>query len=138
MIASGMARYRISPVARIFTGFFDAAMSSDLHRVPELFCGFPRVRREGPVPYPVACTPQAWSSAALFLLLQSCLGLTVSAPERKISFARPSLPKFLRQVTISNLVLRDAAADVLVVRHGEDTSVHLLRQTGAVAVLVLP
>ena len=43
LIASGMARYGMaSEVSRIFTGLFDAAMYFDLHRIPELFCGFPR------------------------------------------------------------------------------------------------
>ncbi len=97
-----MTRYGISlPAERIFTGFFDAAMVSDLNRIPELFCGFPRETGEGPVPYPVACAPQAWSAAAVFQLLQGCLGLTVSAVEHKISFARPLLPRFLGQVEIS-------------------------------------
>lgn len=93
---------------------------------------------EGPVPYPVACTPQGWSAAALFLLLQGCLGLTVSALERKISFTRPLLPAFLHQVGISNLVVRDAAADLLVVRHEDDVSMHVVGQTGRLEVVVLP
>jgi glycogen debranching enzyme len=139
LIAYGMTRCGMStPAARIFAGFFDAAMACDLHRVPELFCGFPREPGEGPVPYPVACAPQAWSAGALFLLLQSCLGLKVSALERKISFVRPSLPTFLSEVRISNLAVRDADADLLVVRHGDDISVHLLRQEGNLEVVVLP
>jgi glycogen debranching enzyme len=139
LIASGMTRYGLSKSAnRIFTGFFDGAMACELNRVPELFCGFPREPGEGPVPYPVACAPQAWSAGALFLLLQSCLGLTVSALERKISFVRPSLPSFLSEVRISNLVVRDANADLLVVRHGDDISVHVLRSDGDVEIVVLP
>ena len=35
----------------------------DLHRMPELFCGFAREPGEGPTLYPVACAPQAWSAA---------------------------------------------------------------------------
>lgn len=71
LIISGMTRHGMSSLAaRIFTGFFGAAMACDLDRVPELFCGFPREPGEGPAPYPVACAPQA---------------LTVSALERKIS-----------------------------------------------------
>jgi glycogen debranching enzyme len=139
LIAYGMSRYGIRPqVARVFTGFFDSAMACDLYRVPELFCGFPREQGEGPVPYPVACAPQAWSAAAVFLLLQSCLGLAVSAPRRKISFVRPSLPEFLSEVHISNLGVGDSVADLLVVRHEDDISVHVLRQEGQLEVVVLP
>ncbi len=43
LIAAGMARYgMIDEAVQVFTGLFDAAMYFDLHRVPELFCGFPR------------------------------------------------------------------------------------------------
>jgi len=139
LIASGMASYGLGPaVLRIFTGFFDAAMACDLNRVPELFCGFKREPGEGPIPYPVACAPQAWSAAALFLLLQSCLGLIVNGPDRKVVFKRPSLPPFLQQVTISNLTVGDAAADVMIVRHEEDISVHVVRERGEIEVVVLP
>jgi glycogen debranching enzyme len=55
LIASGLARYgMVEEASRIFTGLFDAAMYLDLHRVPELFCGFPRDSGEGPILYPVA------------------------------------------------------------------------------------
>lgn len=139
LIACGMTRFGMSaPAARVFTGLFDAAMAYDLHRIPELFCGFVRELGEGPVPYPVACAPQAWSAAAPFLLLQGCLGLTVSARENKISFLHPSLPPFLSEVRISNLVVGDAVADLLVVRHDEDISVHVLRREGQLEILVQP
>jgi glycogen debranching enzyme len=139
LIAYGMTRYGMSTrAARIFTGFFEAAMACELQRIPELFCGFVRVPGEDPVPYPVACAPQAWSAAAPFLLLQGCLGLTVDALESKLSFVRPSLPPFLSEVRISNLAVRNAVADLLVVRHEEDISVHVLLREGHVEVVVLP
>ena len=50
------------------------ALFVDLHRLPELFCGFPRRPGEGPTLYPVACAPQAWAAGAVFMLLQAALG----------------------------------------------------------------
>jgi glycogen debranching enzyme len=139
IIARGLTRYGLAAHAsRIFTGLFDAAMYCDLHRLPELFCGFPRQAGEGPVMYPVACAPQAWSAAAVFLLLEGALGIRVNALERRISFVRPWLPPFLSEVRILNLTVCDAAADILVVRHEQDISVNVLRERGAVEVVVLP
>jgi glycogen debranching enzyme len=90
LIACGLAQYGMAEEAsRIFTGLFDTAMYLDLHRVPELFCGFPRDPGEGPVLYPVACAPQAWSAASIFLLFQASLGLTIDGCASKISFVRP-------------------------------------------------
>jgi glycogen debranching enzyme len=77
-IASGLTRCGMAEEASwIFTGLFDTAMYLDLHRVPELFCGFPRDPGEGPPHYPLACAPQAWSAASVLLLFQASLGLTI-------------------------------------------------------------
>jgi glycogen debranching enzyme len=102
LIGYGFARYGLTEEAsRVFTGLFDTAMYLDLHRVPELFCGFPREAGEGPVLYPVACAPQAWSAASVFLLFQASLGLLIDGVAPKISFVRPSLPTFLNEARFS-------------------------------------
>jgi glycogen debranching enzyme len=137
LIAAGMARYGMAgEVARLFTGLFEAAMYFDLHRVPELFCGFPRDEGQGPVPYPVACAPQAWSAGSVFLMLQACLGLKIDAAESAISLVRPFLPPFLTHARILNLQVGGAAADLLVVRHENEVSVNVLRRTGDIEVVV--
>lgn len=135
LIASGLARYGLSTeVARIFTGLFEAALHFDLNRVPELFCGFPREAGQGPILYPVACAPQAWSAASVFLMLQSCLGLKIHARESRVSFIRPFLPAFLSGVRIMNLRVGDASADLHVVRHADDVTVNVLRRAGDIDV----
>ncbi|OLK91622.1 hypothetical protein [Xanthomonas oryzae] len=56
LIALGLARYALKrSVAHLFKGLCDAASYMELRRLPELFCGFRRERRRGPVLYPVAC-----------------------------------------------------------------------------------
>jgi glycogen debranching enzyme len=123
---------------RVFSGMFDAAMYCDLYRVPELFCGFDREPGEGPVLYPVACAPQAWSAASIFLLLQGSLGLSINALDRKIQFVGPALPPFLSKVRLSNLTVGSRSADLLVVRHESDISVNVLRGDEDFEVVVLP
>jgi glycogen debranching enzyme len=138
LIAFGMARYGLaSEVSRVFTGLFDAAMYFDLHRIPELFCGFPRDEGQGPILYPVACAPQAWSAAAVFLMLQACLGLRVNALESKICLVRPTLPPFLSRARIMNLSVGGASVDLLVVRHEHDVTVNVRRRNGHIDVAVL-
>jgi len=76
IIAYGLSRYGFKEgVLKIMEGLFDASIFFPFHRVPELFCGLPRRPYEGPTHYPVACNPQSWAAAAVFLLLQACLGL---------------------------------------------------------------
>src|SRR5947209_2289708 len=124
--------------AIVLAGLLDASLFFDLHRLPELFCGFPRRPGEAPTLYPVACAPQSWASAAVFLLLEACLGLSVSASERRLTFSKPVLPRFLQQVTIRGLKVADGLADLLLTRHDEgDVGVTVLRREGALDIVVL-
>src|SRR5712664_3796563 len=80
LIALGLARYGLKEgVLQILSALYDAALWMELTRLPELFCGLPRRAGEGPTLYPVACSPQAWSCAAVYLLLQAALGLRIQA-----------------------------------------------------------
>ncbi|MGA6828759.1 glycogen debranching N-terminal domain-containing protein [Nitrospira sp. NS4] len=138
LIAAGMGAYgHKEGVIKILTGLFDASLFLSLHRLPELFCGFPRRPGESPTLYPAACAPQAWASAAIFLLLQSCLGLRIEALDRRLSFINPVLPPFLERVEIRRLVIGDASLDVILDRHPEDVSVKVSRCDGDVDVVVV-
>jgi len=138
MIAAGMASYGFKQGAlKILSGLFDASLLLELHRLPELFCGFSRRPGESPTLYPVACSPQAWSSAAVFLLLQSCLALQIDAPSARVSFLRPVLPHFLDSIEIRNLRVGDASVDLRLDRHGEDdVGINVLQREGRVEVII--
>ena len=137
LIAAGMARYGYKEGAvRILTGLFDASLFLDLHRLPELFCGFLRRPGESPTLYPTACAPQAWASAAGFLLLQSCLGLQIDAPRGRLSFVNPVLPPFLERVEIRDLTIGNARIDLILDRHPKDVGLTVTRRTGDVEVVV--
>ncbi len=139
LIAAGFARYGFKDeAAQILTGLFDGSIFFDLHRLPELFCGFPRRPGEAPTLYPVACSPQTWASAAVFLLLESCLGLKVQGAERRVLLSKPFLPPSLTQVTIRNLRLADdTSIDLVATRHdGGDVSINVMRRKGELDVIV--
>jgi hypothetical protein len=57
-------------------------------RLPELYSGESR----GPVPYPAACRPQAWSAAAAGALTQALLGLDVNTPAGLVRIEPPGVP----------------------------------------------
>jgi glycogen debranching enzyme len=64
LAATGLMRYGyVAEAKRVARGLFDAAAHFD-GQLPELFCGFDRSEYSGPVPYPTACSPQAWAAAA--------------------------------------------------------------------------
>jgi glycogen debranching enzyme len=138
IIAWGMARYgRKDAAVKLLSGLFEASLHFDLHRMPELFCGFRQRPHEGPTLYPVACAPQAWAAGSVFLLLQACLGLDVDAPNMRICLDRPELPEGLDRVAIRNLQIGEAAVDLVLHRHERDIGVHLDRRDGVVEVVVV-
>ncbi len=138
LIALGLARYGLLEEAlQIWTGLFEAGVYLDLHRMPELFCGFAQEPGEGPVLYPVACAPQAWAAGSVFLLLQACLGLEVNGREGQIRFNRPQLPASLGELRIHNLEVAGATVDLLLLRHQGDVGVNVLRREGNVQVTVV-
>jgi len=138
IIAAGLARYGLSDcVLQVFTGLFDASIFVDLHRMPELFCGFVRRPAAGPTLYPVACAPQSWAGAAVFSLLQSLLGLTIDAPSRQIRFQRSAMPQSLKRISIANLRIADATVDLALERYPTDVGLELLRREGDVEVIML-
>ena len=65
--------------ALIFEALLEAASNAEAYRLPELFAGFPRTEFETPVPYPVACRPQAWAAGAIPYLVTAGLGLVPDA-----------------------------------------------------------
>ena len=136
LIAAGFRRYGFRDEAlRVLSGMFDASLFMDLHRLPELFCGFARRHGESPTRYPVACNPQAWASASVFLLLQAALGLELQAPERAVRLTRAILPPFLEEVRITNLRVGGFSIDLLLERHRDDVAVRVLRREGQVEII---
>lgn len=137
MIASGFADYGFKNKAvRILSGIFGASVYLDLHRMPELFCGFPQQPGQGPTLYPVANSPQSWAAASTFLLLQACLGMKIDAPKSQLLFTHPALPKELQEVTISNLKIGDATVNLKFERHDRDVGVIVDSITGDLNVMI--
>ncbi|MCW2935053.1 MAG: hypothetical protein JWM19_6015, partial [Actinomycetia bacterium] len=60
----------------------------------------------GPVPYPAACRPQAWSAAAAGALAQALLGLDVDVPAGLVRIQPPdaAVGKAGRRLRIDGLV----------------------------------
>ncbi len=137
LIASGLSRYRLTGLAaKLLQGFFEASAYFELNRLPELFCGFRRRHGKAPTLYPVACSPQAWSAGAAFLLLQSSIGMTVDAVHRRIVLSRPVLPSFLEQLRLRGILVGQASVDLVLFRSGSGVAVTVERRSGEVEVVV--
>jgi glycogen debranching enzyme len=120
LIAFGLRRYGFDEdFTLIFEGLLEAASRFDDYRLPELFAGFARAEFDEPVPYPVACQPQAWAAGSIPFLLKWGLGLSPDALEKRLAIVRPSLPRWLGRVEVTGLALGDARIDLVFERAGE-------------------
>lgn len=138
IIANGLARYgRKNDAVKILSALLDASIFLDLHRLPELFCGFERRSGEGPTLYPVACSPQSWAAGAVLLLIQSCLGLAVQASPPRVVFRRPTLPDCLPKLRIEELRIGQASVSIALERTGTAVGVTVLKKTPSLDVVVI-
>lgn len=109
LIAHGMALNEFrQPAMQILTTLFQAALNFRDYRLPELFCGVHRREHDEPVHYPVSCSPQAWASGAMFLILTSILGIRPSAHRKELNIINPQLPDWLEYLHVRNLRIGNA------------------------------
>ncbi|HEY9507668.1 MAG TPA: glycogen debranching N-terminal domain-containing protein [Gemmatimonadales bacterium] len=131
IVVLGMALYgharKALPVVR---AIYEAGIQTDYQRLPELYCGMTRGRGHRPVSYPVSCSPQAWASGSLFMLLQAMLGIYAEAPARVLHVRDPVLPDFLNELTVSDLPIGGTRVSLQFRRHGSRTLANLLNLEG--------
>jgi glycogen debranching enzyme len=109
MVAAGLRRYGFDEdFGTLFEGLLEAASLVPDHRMPELFGGFPRRADEAPVPYPVACRPQAWAAGTIPYLVTAGLGLQPDALNGRLRVVRPRLPRWVGKLSLEGMRVGDA------------------------------
>ena len=136
IIAAGVSRYGLrSAATSLFDSLYEASRYMELQRMPELFCGFHRrPDGSGPTLYPVACAPQAWAAGAVFLMLNSCLGINVVPGEPAILLSQPWLPRALNELRIDNLQVGQASVDLVFRRRREHIDTEVKGRRGDIEV----
>ena len=83
---------------RLVGRMFEATQHFHDFRLPELFCGFDRDHSPVPVPYPVACSPQAWAAGSAVPVPRDDAGPARRTPTAASSSSSgPSCPDWLQQ-----------------------------------------
>src|SRR6266481_998024 len=121
-------------VIKVVEGLFDACEQLKTSSLPELFCGFRREAGLGPVPYPVACYPQAWSAASVFMLLQAMLGMRVLGFERRVVFDTHLIPSWLDWLSIDGLKVGDGRISFVLRRSPNGAAIEVKEKSGGVRV----
>ncbi|MCU6708740.1 trehalase family glycosidase [Paenibacillus sp. J5C_2022] len=130
LIALGMARYGYAEqTAKLARALFDSAEQFGQHRLPELFCGYDR-NEEQMVPFPVACSPQAWAAGTPYGTMLALLNPQANGWE-KTMVVNPTLPSGLNRLRISNWRLGEGEIDFALERSegGEGFDLTIERNT---------
>jgi len=139
LVAFGLIKCRDKTLAlRILTGLLDLSVFAELHRLPELICGFARRAGSGPTLYPVACSPQAWAAGAVFLILQACLGVSISGTKSRIYLHHGALPEKVEEVHIRNLAVGESSLDLSFYQHAGKVRFEVPRRNGNIEIIDLP
>ncbi|TFE22869.1 amylo-alpha-1,6-glucosidase [Cohnella luojiensis] len=119
----------------IMSGMLKAAKGFEYSRLPELFCGYD-ISRGSPVPYPVACSPQAWAAGTPIVFLQVMLGIVPDAIAKTITLD-PVLPQGMDSIQVERLAIGQGHLDLHVLRVSEKAyRVNLSRNTTGYRVVV--
>ncbi|MFD0696278.1 glycogen debranching N-terminal domain-containing protein [Paenibacillus sp. GCM10027628] len=104
LVMLGMSRcgYKAETL-QVIEGLMKASESFEYHRLPELYCGYDESVGE-PVPYPVACSPQAWAAGTPLVFLQAILGIEPDTLGGTIRLD-PVLPAGMTQLTVRNMTV---------------------------------
>jgi glycogen debranching enzyme len=135
-IALGLKRYGLDDhLDRLAEALLEGAAASPEGRLPEALTGHPRLPNVPPTPYPDACSPQAWSASAVVQTLQLMLGLYPFAPLRMLATIRPRLPMSVPEVTLRNVRVGGATADLRFTRNPDGSAkTKVIRQDGTLFV----
>ena len=110
---AGAARYgRWDVVDALVDGSLEATRHFE-GRPPELFSGVSREDVPMPVAYPSSCSPQAWASASVLMLVRTMLGLEPQADRSGVELRRRDLSG-VRDLALHGLEFDGRALSVVV------------------------
>jgi glycogen debranching enzyme len=113
IIALGFANYGLmEEVKTITNAIFDSTLHFESQRLPELFCGFDRVKNISITRYPVACSPQAWAAGCVYQFIEACLQIKIRPEENTIYFENSVLPAFIDELTIIHIPYKNETISI--------------------------
>uniref|UniRef100_UPI0035B4FD4C amylo-alpha-1,6-glucosidase n=1 Tax=Parageobacillus toebii TaxID=153151 RepID=UPI0035B4FD4C len=136
IILLGLSKFgKTKELLTIIEGLIEAAAYFEYDRLPELFCGYSRSFGK-PVPYPVACSPQAWAAGTPLVFIQAMLGLFPNGLRREIHLS-PTLLDSMNVLKVENMAIGNGRLSLTVSREGKEIKVDIHENTTGYDVIVL-
>ncbi|SFF67426.1 Glycogen debranching enzyme (alpha-1,6-glucosidase) [Halobacillus alkaliphilus] len=128
LILLGLGKqHRQTEAVRVIEGLLQAASHFEYNRLPELFCGYSMEKREV-VPYPVACSPQAWAAGTALTFIQTMLGIYPELNERQMKL-QPQLLPDMNELVVKDISLGDGQLSLKVYRVKQSYEIEVLKNT---------
>jgi len=122
LIAEGLRNYGFDKEAKKIIEALIEAGAHFNHRLPELFCGYPRVEAKFPVEYPTSSSPQAWSTGAITLFIKTLFGFKPDSENDKGFSMNPILLEGMDQLSLSGVQFNGQKVTIKVHRDNERVS----------------
>ncbi|WP_079526153.1 amylo-alpha-1,6-glucosidase [Halobacillus hunanensis] len=128
MILLGMGKVgKQKEAMKVIEGLAKAAGHFEYDRLPELFCGYNQSLGK-PVPYPVACSPQAWAAGAPLTFIQTMLGLFPDRFSKELELA-PALMDGMNELHIEDLPLGEGKLSFSVIRGSNEFTLDIKKNS---------
>ncbi|TFD94462.1 amylo-alpha-1,6-glucosidase [Jeotgalibacillus sp. R-1-5s-1] len=112
---------------QVIDGLIEASGHFEYDRLPELFCGYDASLNKV-VPYPVACSPQAWAAGTPLTFIQSLLGIFPDSLNNRI-LINPVLLDSMDELQIDELKVGEGVLSLNVKRIGDKVNVDIVKNT---------
>ncbi|MEA5465776.1 amylo-alpha-1,6-glucosidase [Leptothoe sp. PORK10 BA2] len=137
IIATGLrAQGHVTEALEIAQAIIDMTNAQEYSRPPELFCGYDRRPNVSPVRYPVACSPQAWATGAIFQLLHMMVNLIPEATTNCLRIVGPVLPESIQHLSLENLHVGNAVLHLEFERSHKATACRVVSKRGNLKVII--
>jgi len=103
LIAEGLRNYGFDAEAKKIIAALIEAGTYFNYRLPELFCGYPKVEAKFPVEYPTSSSPQAWSTGAITLFIKTLFGFKPDLDHDKGFSMNPILLDGMDQLSLNGV-----------------------------------
>jgi len=103
LIAEGLRNYGFDMEAKKIIEALIEAGAHFNYRLPELFCGYPRVEAKFPVEYPTSSSPQAWSTGAITLFIKTLFGFKPDPENSKTFLMNPILLDGMNKLSLNRV-----------------------------------
>ncbi|WP_085506076.1 amylo-alpha-1,6-glucosidase [Thalassobacillus devorans] len=135
MTLLGMGRMKGAEHAKVvMQGLVDASHHFEYERLPELFCGYSK--EEGkPVPYPVACSPQAWAAGTPLTFIRTILGLNPDYKSKELVIA-PHFLDEMNELALEELPVGQGQLSLRVKRSKGSYEIEISRNTTGLQVIL--